>query len=37
MIDLSTLAHWLVVPAEHEQPEFKEPKQQYDTTKLFQR
>ena len=35
MIDLTTLARWLVAPAEHEHLEFKEAKQQYDTTKLL--
>ncbi|MFZ3082441.1 ATP-binding protein [Rhodoferax ferrireducens] len=35
MTDLATLARWLVAPAEHEHLEFKEAKQQYDTTKLL--
>lgn len=33
--DLATLSRWLVGPAEHEHLEFKEAKQQYDTTKLL--
>jgi ATP-dependent DNA helicase RecG len=35
MTDLLTLERWLVAPAEHEHLEFKEAKQQYDTTKLL--
>ena len=35
MIDFATLDRWLVAPAEHEHLEFKEAKQQYDTTKLL--
>lgn len=35
MTDLVTLQRWLVAPAEHEHLEFKEAKQQYDTTKLL--
>ena len=35
MTDLATLDRWLVAPAEHEHLEFKEAKQQYDTTKLL--
>jgi len=34
-LDLTILARWLVAPAEHEHLEFKEAKQQYDTTKLL--
>lgn len=35
MTDLPTLERWLLAPAEHEHLEFKEAKQQYDTTKLL--
>lgn len=35
MITLDTLNHWLAAPAESEHLEFKEAKQQYDTTKLM--
>jgi ATP-dependent DNA helicase RecG len=35
MISLETLDHWLLTPSETEQLEFKEAKQQYDTTKLL--
>ncbi len=35
MTDLLSLQRWLVAPAEHEHLEFKEAKQQYDTTKLL--
>jgi ATP-dependent DNA helicase RecG len=35
MTDLLTLQRWLVAPAEHEHLEFKEAKQQFDTTKLL--
>jgi ATP-dependent DNA helicase RecG len=35
MITLETLIHWLSTPAESERLEFKEAKQQYDTTKLL--
>jgi ATP-dependent DNA helicase RecG len=35
MIDLATLERWLVAPAEREHLEFKEAKQQFDTTKLL--
>ena len=35
MTDLLTLQRWLVAPAEHERLEFKEAKQQFDTTKLL--
>ena len=35
MITLDTLNRWLAAPAESEQLEFKEAKQQYDTTKLM--
>jgi ATP-dependent DNA helicase RecG len=35
LTDLPTLERWLVAPAEHEHLEFKEAKQQYDTTKLL--
>ncbi|MCA6558051.1 MAG: MloB, partial [Pseudanabaena sp. M114S2SP2A07QC] len=34
MINLETLEKWLVTPTETEQLEFKEAKQQYDSTKL---
>lgn len=35
MITLDTLIHWLAAPAESEHLEFKEAKQQFDTTKLL--
>jgi len=35
MITLATLQQWLTTPAESEHLEFKEAKQQYDTTKLL--
>ena len=35
MITLDTLTHWLAAPAESEHLEFKEAKQQFDTTKLL--
>lgn len=35
MISLDTLTHWLAAPAESEHLEFKEAKQQFDTTKLL--
>jgi ATP-dependent DNA helicase RecG len=35
MITLTTLHQWLTTPAESEHLEFKEAKQQYDTTKLL--
>lgn len=35
MITLDTLSHWLLAPAESEHLEFKEAKQQLDTTKLL--
>lgn len=35
MITLDTLNRWLSAPAESERLEFKEAKQQYDTTKLL--
>ncbi|MES2676629.1 MAG: ATP-binding protein [Pseudomonadota bacterium] len=35
MITLDTLSRWLTAPAEHEHLEFKEGKNQYDTTKLL--
>lgn len=35
MITLQTLDYWLSTPSETEQLEFKEAKQQYDTTKLL--
>lgn len=35
MITLDTLNRWLTVPAEFEHLEFKEAKQQFDTTKLM--
>ena len=34
MITLETLERWLLAPAETEQLEFKEAKNQFDTTKL---
>ena len=35
MITLDTLTRWLAAPAESEHLEFKEAKQQFDTTKLL--
>lgn len=35
MTTLETLQRWIVAPAEHEHLEFKEAKQQFDTTKLL--
>lgn len=35
MVTLENLEQWLLAPAETEQLEFKEAKQQYDTTKLL--
>ena len=35
MITLQTLNHWLTAPTETEHLEFKEARQQYDSTKLL--